>query len=97
MRTHRSKGGYAHGQEQRRLFFVGITRAMRKLTLSHVRWRVKWGQKQSQLPSRFLKELDRKFIDELDYARHMQQKVTTEESTSFFTSLKAMLAEGAEP
>ncbi len=93
---HRRSYDEGRVDEERRLFYVGITRAMRKLTLSHVRWRVKWGQKHSQLPSPFLRELDRTYIDEMDYARHMQQKVTTEESTSFFSGLKAMLAEGAE-
>lgn len=81
--------------EERRLFYVGITRAMKQLTLSHVRWRVKWGQKMACLPSPFLKELDRAYIDEVDYARHMNEKVTKEEQVSFFSGLRKMLAEGA--
>ncbi len=79
--------------EERRLFYVGITRAKQKLTLSHTRTRMKWGQKQTNLPSPFLKELDRKYVEELDYTRHMNETVTQEENTNFFSGLRAMLAE----
>lgn len=79
--------------EERRLFYVGITRAKQRLTISLTRNRVKWGQKQTSLPSPFLKELDRKFIHELDYTRHMKEAVTQEENTNFFAGLRAMLAD----
>jgi len=79
--------------EERRLFYVGITRAKQKLTISHTRTRMKWGQKQTSLPSPFLKELDRKFITELDYTRHMNETVTQEENTNFFAGLRAMLSD----
>ena len=79
--------------EERRLFYVGITRAKQKLTISHTRTRMKWGQKQTSLPSPFLKELDRKFITELDYTRHMNETVSVEENTNFFSGLRAMLSQ----
>lgn len=79
--------------EERRLFYVGITRAKQKLTISHTRTRMKWGQKQTSQPSTFLKELDRKHITELDYTRHMSENVSIEENTSFFTGLRAMLSQ----
>ena len=80
--------------EERRLFYVGITRAKQRLTISYTRNRVKWGQKQTSAPSPFLKELDRKFIHEMDYSRHMNETVTQEENTNFFSGLRAMLADG---
>jgi DNA helicase-2/ATP-dependent DNA helicase PcrA len=80
--------------EERRLFYVGITRAKQRLTISYTRNRVKWGQKQTSLPSPFLKELDRKFVQEMDYTRHMNETVTQEENTNFFSGLRAMLADG---
>ena len=80
--------------EERRLFYVGITRAKQRLTISYTRNRIKWGQKQTSLPSPFLKELDRKFVQEMDYSRHMNETVTQEENTNFFSGLRAMLAEG---
>lgn len=79
--------------EERRLFYVGITRAKQKLTISYTRTRMKWGQKQTSLPSPFLKELDRKYITELDYSRHMNETTTQEENTNFFAGLRAMMAE----
>ena len=79
--------------EERRLFYVGITRAKQKLTISHTRTRMKWGQKQTCLPSPFLKELDRKYVTDLDYTRHMNETVTQEENTNFFAGLRAMLAD----
>ncbi len=79
--------------EERRLFYVGITRAKQKLTLSYTRTRMKWGQKQTSMPSLFLKELDRKYVEELDYTRHMNETVTQEENTNFFAGLRAMMTE----
>ena len=79
--------------EERRLFYVGITRAKQKLTLSHTRTRMKWGKTQSSMPSTFLKELDRKYVEELDYTKHMNETVTQEENTNFFSGLRAMLAD----
>jgi DNA helicase-2/ATP-dependent DNA helicase PcrA len=44
-------------EEERRLLFVGITRAERELYLSHCRVREFRGQRQATLPSSFLMEL----------------------------------------
>ena len=77
--------------EERRLFYVGITRAREKLTLSYVRWRMKYGERIAQLPSPFLKELDRKHIKEHDYAQHMQTQATVAENSSFLLGLKSMI------
>jgi DNA helicase-2/ATP-dependent DNA helicase PcrA len=43
-------------EEERRLFYVGVTRAMRKLYLTHARRRVVFGAQAYGLPSRFLDE-----------------------------------------
>jgi ATP-dependent DNA helicase UvrD/PcrA len=44
-------------EEERRLFYVGLTRAEEKLTLTHASSRLLWGRTTSHLPSRFLDEL----------------------------------------
>ncbi|MHB1242550.1 MAG: UvrD-helicase domain-containing protein [Gaiellaceae bacterium] len=44
-------------EEERRLFYVGLTRAQERLTLTHASSRLLWGRTTSHLPSRFLDEL----------------------------------------
>lgn len=50
-------------EEERRLFYVALTRAMRVVTLSYAQSRFRWGQQVNYPPSRFLKEIDRKFLN----------------------------------
>ncbi len=49
-------------EEERRLFYVGMTRAKEKLYLSHARQRKVWGQNKAQAVSRFLNEIPEKFL-----------------------------------
>jgi DNA helicase-2/ATP-dependent DNA helicase PcrA len=44
-------------EEERRLFFVGLTRAQRRLTLSHAASRARRGKREFTQPSRFIEEL----------------------------------------
>lgn len=44
-------------EEERRLMFVGVTRAKKYLSLNHTRFRTVFGQTQPSVPSRFYKEL----------------------------------------
>ncbi|HEX2504868.1 MAG TPA: 3'-5' exonuclease, partial [Gaiellaceae bacterium] len=44
-------------EEERRLCYVGLTRAQERLTLTHASSRSLWGSKSYNLPSRFLDEL----------------------------------------
>ncbi|WP_050030420.1 UvrD-helicase domain-containing protein [Verrucomicrobium sp. BvORR034] len=78
--------------EERRLFYVGITRAMRRLTLSHCRYRMKWGQKQTCMPSSFLKELDKTHVEIFDHAAHMKEDLTPEDAADFFASLRRQMS-----
>ena len=90
------KRSYEEGRvdEERRLCYVGITRARQKLTISYVRTRMKWGKTQTELPSPFLKELDRTHVEEVDYTLHMKEMVSQEETTNFFARLKTMHSDG---
>jgi DNA helicase-2/ATP-dependent DNA helicase PcrA len=49
-------------EEERRLAYVGITRARQKLFLTYARSRRVWGAEQSHSPSRFLRELPEHFL-----------------------------------
>ncbi|TGE28975.1 ATP-dependent helicase [Hymenobacter metallicola] len=50
-------------EEERRLFYVAITRAEKKLTLSYATSRYQWGNLRSCEKSRFLDEIDPQFVD----------------------------------
>ena len=49
-------------EEERRLFYVGITRAQKKLFLSYALTRYRYGRLKSCEPSRFLEEINPSFI-----------------------------------
>ncbi len=53
-------------EEERRLFYVAITRAKEAVALSHCASRFKWGSVEPCSPSRFIKEIDPKYIDNAD-------------------------------
>ena len=55
-------------EEERRLFYVAITRAEKRLFLSHSNIRFKWGQYIDSDPSRFLSELDQRYITKKNFA-----------------------------
>ncbi|MDC1068164.1 UvrD-helicase domain-containing protein [Candidatus Kapabacteria bacterium] len=50
-------------EEERRLFYVGITRAENKLILSLAKRRMKFGEISYQMPSNFLSEIDSKYLN----------------------------------
>ena len=50
-------------EEERRLFYVAMTRAGKVVTLSYCASRVRNGQHESNPPSRFLREIDPRYLD----------------------------------
>ncbi len=50
-------------EEERRLFYVALTRAKTKIQLSYATSRWRWGQLTDCEPSRFLYEIDEEFLD----------------------------------
>ena len=52
-------------EEERRLFYVAITRAEKRLTLSYAKTRYRWGTLTGCEPSRFLEEINPEFLDTL--------------------------------
>tara|TARA_B100000700_G_C15044470_1_gene857168 strand:+ start:1525 stop:3771 length:2247 start_codon:yes stop_codon:yes gene_type:complete len=60
-------------EEERRLFYVAITRAEKRLFLSHSNIRFKWGQYVDCEASRFLSELDQKHITKKDFIKNQKK------------------------
>lgn len=58
-----SLGTRAELEEERRLFYVALTRAQQKVTLSYAESRYRWGNLTLAEPSRFIEEIDPSFIE----------------------------------
>ena len=52
-------------EEERRLAYVGITRAMKKLVISYAESRRLWGQEKFHRPSRFIREIPTELVEEI--------------------------------
>ena len=50
-------------EEERRLFYVAITRAKKKVTITYAQTRYRWGKLNECEPSRFIKEIDEKYLN----------------------------------
>jgi superfamily I DNA/RNA helicase len=79
--------------EERRLCYVGITRARRQLTISRCLQRKKYGKLEERFPSRFLEEIPDHLVNETKGAA---AKLLTEEEADrvahdSFSRIKAML------
>ena len=55
-----SRGGL---EEERRLFYVALTRAEKRAFLSYAQSRYRWGKLNSAEPSRFIEEIDEQYLD----------------------------------
>lgn len=49
-------------EEERRLFYVALTRACRRVTLSYALNRYRWGSLESSTPSRFIGEIESEYL-----------------------------------
>ena len=72
--------------EERRLFYVAVTRAMQTLSISHCASRKKYGQPQPCHPSLFLKELPPELVEHAD--EKARQPVTAESGKSMFAAIR---------
>ena len=80
-------------EEERRLFYVGITRARRELALSYAKQRQRFGELLHCEPSRFLEELDQDHLDWQDKeSQSPEQELAAGRAN--IAALKAMLNKG---
>jgi DNA helicase-2/ATP-dependent DNA helicase PcrA len=75
--------------EERRLFYVAITRAMLTLTMSHCQSRKKYGQALPCHPSGFLQEIPEEFIERGD--EKAKAPVAAAQGKSMFAALRESL------
>ncbi len=89
----RSKESPSQMEEERRLLFVGITRAERELYLSHCRVREFRGQRLATIPSTFLRELP----DDALIVRNFSESPETPARTGWWNSESAAGRSPAPP
>jgi DNA helicase-2/ATP-dependent DNA helicase PcrA len=58
-----SSGSPKELEEERRLFYVALTRAEKMATLTYALNRYKWGNLEHSRPSRFLREIDQRYVE----------------------------------
>jgi superfamily I DNA/RNA helicase len=79
--------------EERRLLYVGITRAQEKMTMTYCATRVKWGKEEACEASSFIRELNPDWVHEEGYEDIMGAEASEEELRGFFNSMSAILDE----
>jgi DNA helicase-2/ATP-dependent DNA helicase PcrA len=79
--SHRSVDDIASLEEERRLCYVGITRAMKHLTISYAESRRLYGKETYPRPSRFLKEIPAEFIQEIRVRANITKPVITKKTS----------------
>ena len=63
-------------EEERRLIYVAMTRAKRRLTLSWARNRLVFGGRHSSIPSRFLSEVPERLLKKVGGVREVERKMS---------------------
>ncbi len=81
-------------EEERRLFYVGITRAKEKLFLSYANRRMKFGNNKIQIPSMFLTEIDSKYLSK---SITKKEKFNDYENTDFNSSYNNKQYQNTKP
>jgi len=67
-------------EEERRLAYVAITRAKKRLYLANARQRMLFGQTQHNITSRFMREIGSELIEKHDNAAAMKQQLANEDN-----------------
>ncbi len=78
-------------EEERRLFYVGITRAMKELFITHTRHRMKYGKAAPSNPSRFLEEIPAEVIQNVSRFADDGPDNPGKAADDFFANIQKML------
>ncbi len=77
--------------EERRLFYVGITRAKRNLTVTHCASRTRYGTPAPCLPSSFLKDLDSRLTEVLNFHELTNKPAGEDTARLHFAKMRELL------
>ncbi len=80
--------------EERRLFYVGITRAMRSLTITYSTNRMKYGSSSPCQPSSFLRDLDPRFTEILNFHDLANKPASEGTARSHFARMRDLVGRG---
>ena len=83
-------------EEERRLFYVALTRAKSEAVLSYSEMRFKWGNMEFSTPSRFLREIDSRYVD-CDEDLSERPQCRREPQEEGFTGRMGNFSRGAAP
>ena len=89
----KSAGTEESVEEERRLFYVGITRAMNELFITHTDHRLKYGRDKVSVPSRFLDELPEESIKRVDRFEKLSPEEEKVYAKKFFAGIKNILGD----
>ncbi len=76
-------------EEERRLFYVALTRAEKKLILSYAESRYRWGNMTLSEPSRFIEEIDQSLIEKTRKASFRGATIKEERNYNPFNKSKS--------
>ncbi|MEM7012777.1 MAG: ATP-dependent helicase, partial [Verrucomicrobiota bacterium] len=77
--------------EERRLLYVGITRAMDNLTITWCHSRIRYGEARPCQPSTFLRELDKTYLDEILWDDLEENPPDEDTAAAAFDNIRQML------
>lgn len=78
--------------EERRLLYVGMTRARQSLTISHCSTRMRYGSASPCTPSSFLKEIDARFVEQVNFHKLANAPASEGTARSHFALMKQLLS-----
>jgi superfamily I DNA/RNA helicase len=80
-------------EEERRLFYVGITRAMNELYITYTEHRSKYGKESPSVPSRFLDEIPEDAVKRVDRFEKLTPEQEKVHAKRFFANIKSILGD----
>jgi len=80
-------------EEERRLFYVGITRAMNELYITYTDHRSRYGKESPSVPSRFLDEIPEDAVKKVDRYEKLTPEQEKVHAKRFFANIKSILGD----